>query len=46
MVATTTLAGGQALYAVAVGPIPDTLTFLDGAGRTVGTAALDIEPRF
>jgi hypothetical protein len=38
--------GGDGIYAVPVGPVPDTLTFLDDAGATVDTAALDIEPRF
>jgi hypothetical protein len=39
-----TVIGGDGIYAVSVGPVRDTLTFLDDAGAAVDTVALDIEP--
>lgn len=36
--------GGPTLYAVSLSLVPDTITFLDAAGRPVETVPLDIEP--
>jgi hypothetical protein len=38
------MSGGPTLYAVSIGLVPDTVTFLDATGQPVETVPLDIDP--